>query len=234
MHLFRITEPANPKAIVKMPNGKDRDPNIIAPGIEFELDEEVAYIPLIEENKVVLPMSKPLSHAAQMAKAADYVIKQGNITRAEDGSLCLTRDTTPSQVAIVHIATQAGEGGILRVIANTYVEILIKEIWGSSRVEQITNEFPPPGVELLNPEHVEIEKECFVDAICFKGVCSWKEEFKHLSTTPPLLLRMVPNSSFRICRTGNLEGAFPEFLVSWNGNSLRTIVPKKILKGSGI
>lgn len=40
------------------------------------------------------------------------------------------------------------------------------------------------------------------------------------------LLIMLPGSSFRIVRGGDIAGMVPEFLVVWTGHKLRTIIPQ--------
>lgn len=40
------------------------------------------------------------------------------------------------------------------------------------------------------------------------------------------LLIMLPGSSFRVVRGGDMSGLVPEFLVVWTGHKLRTIIPQ--------
>jgi hypothetical protein len=65
------------------------------------------------------------------------------------------------------------------------------EVEDESGVTKVPRAFPPPGVHVLARKEVEHGVE--------------------------LLLKMRPRAAFRISRTGQLEGAPPELVVTWNG-----------------
>lgn len=91
--------------------------------------------------------------------------------------------------AIVAVETCPGVGGAVKLYANTSREW---EDEKKQRVMKEPNPFPPPGITVL------------------------AERDSSLGNKEYLLL-MVPGASFRIVRSGRLNGAPPELVVVWNG-----------------
>lgn len=106
-----------------------------------------------------------------------------------------------SDIALVHVTTTSP--GQLYFEANCYDEVIDTNRWGGKRVRRAYRPFPGGGVDVL--------------AI---GTGQNGE--------PNALVRMLPGSSFRICRdTVNIPW---EFTVVWPGSKLRLIVPEKVKK----
>lgn len=104
-----------------------------------------------------------------------------------------------SDIALVHVNTTSP--GQLWFEANCYDEEIIPTRYGR-RVRRAYKLFPNPG--------------CGVDVVAIGTGANGE---------PNALLRMLPGSSFRICRdTVDLP---PELLVVWPGTKLRLIVPEK-------
>jgi len=217
VHLFSVTEPKNQKR---------RGP--LEPGLVFNVEDDVAVVHLVTtgEYQLTLPLDKTLSagakQALQLAKATGAPrIYQADASRAEGRLQLVSTKDAHSREAIVLVATEAGEDGELKLTANTFRECLETERYGRHTHQQVTkvwNSFPPPGVELLNPEHAQIGED---------GVCRWDPgvEIK-TQVAPPILLRMNAGASFRVWRSGDICGAASNFLVSWSGKELWTVVPR--------
>lgn len=226
MQLFDVTEPK-----------QSRKGRWLEPGLNLEVDaDKRTIVPLatIEEYRFVLPLEPTLSHAAQLAMATnkDYNrIYKADVLRVK-GDLVLgeEKDKNGTGDAVIVLSTSPGVNGKLRLSANTFNERVDTKQWGKHthrKVVRVWHSFPPAGVELLNPEHVTIDAE---------GICSCNPECK-ATGMPPILLRMVLGSSFRVWRDGELGGAAPVFLVSWSrgkdGNQLWTIVPERYRNRTG-
>lgn len=226
MHLFNVTEPKNQKR---------RGP--LEPGLEFAMEEGAPVVHLVttEEYGLMLPMDHVLAqHAEQAIKLAQATgtprIYRADLTRQGE-ELCLVSEKDPgSREAVVLISTAPGEDGELRLTANTFREGVELERWGRHTHLQVTkmwNTFPPPGVEIVNCEHIEVDEN---------GVCRWGAAWAERGVQqapPPILLKMVAGASFRVWRSGDLGGAAPVFLVSWSGKELWTVVPRNYEKKSG-
>src|SRR5262245_36292419 len=104
----------------------------------------------------------------------------------EEGKL--VRERTPSPKALVLVETSPGIGGRISFKSTAFDEVCNP---GSTRVwRRYREDFPPPGVQVV----AEGENGK-------KGKC--------------LLVQMIPGSSFRIERTGELEGAPGVLTVAW-------------------
>lgn len=223
MQLFSVAEPINQKR---------RGP--LEPGLEFAMEEGTPIVRLAttEEYSFLLPLEEGLGRHAKHALGLAQATGTPRIYRADiirqGEELCLTAEKDPdSREAAVLMSTAPGEGGELRLTANTFREAVEREHWGRHTHLQVVKHwdaFPPPGVELLNTEHVKVDSD---------GVCGWQTSWGEQQTPPPILLKMVAGSSFRIWRSGDLGGAAPVFLVSWSGRELWTVVPRAYEKKDG-
>jgi hypothetical protein len=109
--------------------------------------------------------------------------------------------------ALVHVCVAAGEKGQVFVSANAYDEVLER-----GRVGRAYKAFPGLGVQPL----------CTDTAL---------EHARHGGEFLDLLVIMNQGSSFRVLRTGQLEGASPQLFVHWSGRELRCTVPGRYAEG---
>lgn len=110
-------------------------------------------------------------------------------TDVEQGKI--VRERKPSPRALVLVETPPGIGGRIRFKSNSFDEVFEER---SGRVRRVyREEFPPPGIEVLAVGRDE----------------------QHGGRV--LLLVMLPGSSFRIERTGELEDLPTTLTVSWKG-----------------
>lgn len=99
--------------------------------------------------------------------------------------------------ALVLVETAPGVDGTVKLFANTTTERYDEK---AGRVVRDLNAFPPPGIEIIAERPGENE---------YNG--------------PEFLVAMMPGSSFRIVRNGNLRDSHtrskvaPELVVVWNG-----------------
>jgi hypothetical protein len=106
----------------------------------------------------------------------------------EEGKI--VKERRPSPKALVLVETAPGLGGRLKFKSTSFLEVYDTR---SGRVRrQYREEFPPPGVEVLAEGKSGDRGRC-------------------------LLLQMIPGSSFRIERTGDLEGIPGVLTVVWKG-----------------
>ena len=105
-----------------------------------------------------------------------------------------------SDIALVHVATTSP--GQLWFEANCYDEEVIQTKWGK-RVRRAYKPFPGNGVDVLAWGH-------------------------GMNGEPNALVRMLPGSSFRICRD-TIDIPW-EYTVVWPGTKLRLIVPERVRK----
>lgn len=155
-----------------------------------------------------VPLSKALTDSFAALRAigkSNLALKSADII---EEPLCIVPEkvvTTrwgkiiESDIALVHLTTTSP--GQLWLEANCYDEQIIQTRYGQ-RVRRAYHRFPTPmsGVEVLAT-----------------GTGANGE--------PHALLRMLPGSSFRICR--DTIDIPPEMLVVWPGSNLRLIVPEK-------
>jgi len=108
--------------------------------------------------------------------------------------------------ALVLLGTAGGDGGKVFLSANTYDS----EVAGGKkpRVKRCYRAFPDAGVIPLCSD-AEVAR-------VNKGVMFLE-----------LLVLMYEGASFRIFRNGKLEGASPQMFVHWNGETLRTTIPRR-------
>jgi hypothetical protein len=93
--------------------------------------------------------------------------------------------------ALVLVETAPGVNGKVSFKSTAFDEFIDSR---SKRVRRkYRNEFPPPGVQVIKEGRTEFGSRCF-------------------------LLRMMPSSSFRIERSGQLEDAPSVLIVSWKGS----------------
>lgn len=103
-------------------------------------------------------------------------------------------------IALVHVTTTSP--GQLWLEANCFDEEIIQTRWGK-RVRRAYKPFPGNGVDVL----------------------AWGTG---MNGEPNALVRMLPGSSFRICRdTTDIPW---EYTVVWPGTKLRLIVPERVRK----
>lgn len=150
-------------------------------------------------SQTCVPLGGELRQVFQVAR--DSGLKELRLWRAElstHGALQFIKERNPRDSrALVYVSTECGDGGMLRYFANSYEEAMVR-----NRVVRQYDTFPPPGVEAV--------------AV---GTSNTK--------APHGLFIMSPGSSFRIERSGDLEGASPVLIVAWPGSSLRCFPPKK-------
>lgn len=109
-----------------------------------------------------------------------------------DGALQFDREKDPNdRRALVLVATAAGEGGRISFLPNTMVDRFNAV---DKRVYRVPHGvFPPPGIEVLGERKLDDGSE-------------------------ETLLMMYPGASFRIHRTGDLQGAAPQLKLCWDGS----------------
>ena len=104
--------------------------------------------------------------------------------------------------ALVYVYTPAGAGGTLELTANNYLEQ-----FAGGRVEKVWQPFPSLGVSII----AGTAEPVLLDDVA----------------TLELLLVLEAGASFRITRTGDLQGASPEITVSWRDGQLHTSIPHR-------
>jgi hypothetical protein len=138
---------------------------------------------------------------------ADFRIYWAGVELNRDGLLLKPmqrRRAMQDKQALVHVVTFAGIGGKVTLTGNTY-----DEVFKNGVVIPQHRPFPPVGVNHLCSEEQ-------LEQICALGM-----------EALDCFLIMNPGSSFRIHRTGNLEGASPQIFVHWKGGQLYTQLPRR-------
>lgn len=112
--------------------------------------------------------------------------------------LVLRRSTRRTErQALVRIETAGGVNGRVFLRANGYSESMERG-W----VRKDHDPFPPPGIQPLCTDEEVTRVNAGIEML-------------------DLMCIMNPGSSFRIDRTGQLEGASPFLCVRWNGNTMK-------------
>jgi hypothetical protein len=112
------------------------------------------------------------------------------LIHADVGQYEIVKETRRQPDALVLVETSAGINGHITFMSTTYDESFDTR---SNRVRRKNHRiFPPPGVTVLKEGKTHLGGSCY-------------------------LLRMVPNSSFRMERTGELDGAPSILTVAWKG-----------------
>lgn len=225
LQLFEVAEPLRSQKIQGR-HGRDewKIPSVPR-GIEFHIVKDTARVRLasVGEYEFCVDIDRKISQHAQLAQEAGWNrIGLAEVVKNGDDIRLIESQNGFDLRAIVLLSTRAGVGGVLRLTANTFQETLIDvpyKGYTTQRIERVFDAFPPTGVELINNIHVHLDK---------RGVCRWQPDwgFTEEDSSPPVLLKMIAGSSFRIWRTGDVGDADRNFLVSWSGHELRTVVPK--------
>lgn len=114
----------------------------------------------------------------------------------------IVREKGRSPDALVLVETAAGPNGGISFLSNTYDEVVDPR---SKRVKRrYHSSFPPPGVTVIKEGKTPQGSKCY-------------------------LLRMVPNASIRIERTGVLEGAPSVLTLVWKGRRGREGSPPLLM-----
>lgn len=136
---------------------------------------------------------KPISNEekAMLESIVEYVEPESvQLIYADVGSgNDIVRESHRSPDALVLIETAAGPNGGISFLSNTYDEVVDNK----KRVKRrYRSAFPPPGITVVKEGRSAQGSKCF-------------------------LLRMIPNSSVRIERTGALEGEPSILTIVWKG-----------------
>jgi len=146
-----------------------------------------------------IPLGGELRHL--FCKAAEFGWDTWHLLRADIstyGSMRLIRQRSKRDSrALVHVETESGDNGSLCFLANSYDEEL-----RHGHVRRCYHIFPSTGVEVVATGTSE-------------------------SGCPHGLFIMCPGSSFRIERSGELEGASPVLIVVWTGATMQCFPPRK-------
>lgn len=128
---------------------------------------------------------------AMLQGAADNVAAESiQLIYADVGQYELVKEARRCPDALVLVETSPGVNGRITFMSTTYDESFDPR---SNRVRRKNHRvFPPPGVTILKSGETQLGGSCY-------------------------LLRMVPNSSFRMERSGELEGAPSVLTVAWKG-----------------
>lgn len=133
-------------------------------------------------------------------KLARFYLKQPKIApirmlRAEmakdEQSLTVARQN--DRTALLRLDLCGGQNGLVHITSSVYEEVVLKD-----RVEPVFRQFPPCGVRVVG-EHAD--------------PTPWSIGSERLE----LAITMMPGSSFRIHRTGNLGNHKANSYVRWNG-----------------
>ena len=150
----------------------------------------------------ILLDAKLTSFVSQVPKElGDIVITEASPLFA-GGTLLLASETSEwkGSKALVHIETHAGTGGTADLTADAWTEEV-----SNGKVVRLWRPFPPPGVKIV-----------------YGGeVLTTDDGVERLE----LIVVMDEQASFRITRTGDLQGASPDIFVRWYGDNLVTRVP---------
>ena len=127
----------------------------------------------------------------QLQEMRELILPESiQLIHADVGQHEIVKETRRQPDALVLVETSAGVNGHITFMSTTYDESFDPR---SNRVRRKNHRvFPPPGVTILKEGKTHLGGSCY-------------------------LLRMVPNSSFRIERSGELEGAPSILTVAWKG-----------------
>lgn len=110
--------------------------------------------------------------------------------------------------ALVLVTTQAGVGGRIALTTNCYQEEM-----NGDRVVRVYGQFPSIGIEVVGSINHSVNTEHF---ICYEA-----------------LLVLRDGASFRIRRTGDLDGASPILIVCWCNGCLWVRTPRRFRHRTG-
>jgi hypothetical protein len=132
-----------------------------------------------------------------------------------NGEYILTRETKKfTYAALVNLHVAPGVGGAVYLSGERRVA---SAVWADGKegrhpcVTTSWEQWPPVGV--TTDPAVEIEHTGRIKA--------------PPDTPVPLVLGMIRGASFRVYRTGELDGAPREFVVRWTGKKLQTIIYRR-------
>ncbi len=210
MQLFQLREPSNCVESPGLPISKSPQPHIF-----------LGTLP--SGDPYILHLSGSLSEGAIDAPSSERLLAGEFVKRRGDGAPMLVREMgwmDPSRrrrAALIHLDTSVGEGGKL-ILTGPHGA---PELLDSEDRPEVARQWMPfkdaPGVFLLSEDVVDVSDG---------GVVSWKEGVEE-SGTPFLLISMFKGASFRVMRTGDLDGAPSEFTLYWDGFSLRTSITER-------
>lgn len=210
MQLFELREPSN---------------SVEAPGIPVRLDPapHVHFGNVPGVGPFNIPLFGVLAENAQHALKQDpaHLLFAGEL-HAKEGEVFLRSEpnwnkyANKNRGALVHLNTEVGENGKLILTGPRGRAELVQE--DGQRPWVVAPWLPfseAVGVSLLTDDVCEVTAT---------GEVRWKEEHRKEAGTPFLLLTMLKGASFRVIRTGDLQGAAREFVVTWTGFELITKV----------
>lgn len=207
MKCYEVTEPVegnvNPGILI--------DPSREVPGITLGRGEQEKILPLGVSQKRRLEeairrgylrpnLLVPLVRSDVIDEVASKQ-KEGDWLPCGETRVRLCKEKDYRDLtALVYVEIPTIEGEV-QLFANTYKEE-IRNNWVQRIYLPIEEAV---GVEVVAKADVEMDGSKWPDA----------------------LIKMRPGSTFRVHRSGKLEGETPEILVTWSGTKLRTIVPAK-------
>lgn len=192
MKCYTVREASEPGLIIRSIRRDEQAPALLV----GEAETSYSAVPVDTNQKAVFCMA---AEAAVLPTIPYLRLLRAEL--ADNDPLRFTRERRRCEMALVHVATEAGEDGELWYEANSYDECTAQTPRGE-RVERFYHPFPGAGTHVVAA-----------------GTGPQGE--------PHALLLMVPGASFRICRTGDLAGASPELVVVWPGSTLRCFAPAK-------
>lgn len=168
-----------------------------------------------------LPLSKQLAQGAKAARRIDprlRLLAADIIPKREGNAPLLVPEwgwdrAKARRAALLHLDTSAGVGGRL-ILSGPHGAPTVLEEDTRKVVRRPWLPFKDAaGVFILSDDVAEIEDD---------GVVRWKEGDSAVEMQPFLLVALLKGASFRVVRTGDLDGAPSEFTVHWDGHHLRT------------
>lgn len=214
MQLFQLREPSDGTEFSGFPVTLEPNPHV-----------SLGVTPLGE--KTILSLGNTLATYASTAAEFDLPLCRADLWQTKTGMTVLVRERQKGLGALVHLDTSFGTGGSLYLTGPNKVGHL-QEFKHNGKfnkelcLKAVVREWLPlkdtAGVQVLSDD-VGISED---------GEVSWKKGVADDNHTSfPLLIGLFRGASFRVKRTGDIEDAPSEFLVSWSGYALTT----KVLRG---
>jgi hypothetical protein len=174
---------------------------------EHEQGQVHPFIPTPDGCPMRLFLDTQLTAAIQSCDPVELRLVSARVEFADGYILFRSAPRSHDRQAFVRVETAGGVDGQVKLTANSYTTAL-KKSGHFPEVARRYAEFPDAGVvPFCTPEEL--------DRVA-KGV-----DFLDV------LLVMHKGASFRIERTGELDGASPELFVHWNGYDLKIDVPRR-------
>lgn len=196
MHCYSLTEQVMTGIVIT--RASDGYPHISTPeGCPFVLLLDKQLTDVVERIPPAIEVTLADGRTVTQSTAGPLWLDHADVG-FEHGVFVLKTARVPGPgQALVRIETAGGDGGRVFLTGNAYDERFIK-----GRVKWCYRPFPPTGV---NP----LVESTFLERLRFEG-----------AEMLDLFVIMSPGASFRIWRTGRLEGASPTLVVQWTGRTL--------------